>query len=152
MKNTVRILMALSIMLLVFVSCKREEGPETVAKKFANHYVAGEYQQAAIYGTESTRELLNMMESLASVGYHHEDGNIPNEYTEEDIDCVISEDGNTAVCNYWYIGELEEIKLSYIDGKWLVDISLDDQYYEDENWYEEQNEDWKYDGSEAQLN
>lgn len=119
-------------------SCKTEDGPEIVTRKFANHFAAAEYQQATQYGTESTIQLLEMMESLASVGFYLPEEEDIVTITDDDITCKIT--GETAVCSYLEYGEQIELNLLKRDGKWLIDIALDD-FSEDESWYEDSEED-----------
>jgi hypothetical protein len=129
----------------VLHSCKSEEDPETVTRKFANHFAAAEYQQATQYGTESTIQLLEMMESLASVGFYLPEEEDIVTITEDDITCQIN--GESAICSYLEYGEQIDLNLVKREGKWLIDIALDD-FTEDESWYEDAEEDeWFLDDS-----
>ncbi len=120
-------------------------------KKFTNHLMAEEYDQAAQYGTESTKQMVEMLEALASVGSYMDEEIII--YTDSDFDCTVTDD--TAVCRYVEYGEPVEATLVKVDGTWLVDIPMDDMYNDDESWYEDENEDedkdWEFDGTETQL-
>jgi len=138
-------------LVVMMASCSQEEGPETVTRKFANHFAMGEYKEAAQYGTGNTIQLLEMMETLASIGAYlpHEDENIEL-ITDRDVECLITDD--SAVCTYLEYGELVELNLLKIEGKWLVDFPLDD-FFDDDDWYEDdEDDDWEFDGTEIQLN
>ena len=140
------------IILSTFLACKREVGPEVVMKRFANHFVAGEYTEAMQYGTPSTVQLLEMMEALASVGFYLPDEDEQEFYSLKDFDCQVS--GNSAVCYYLEYGEMVDVNLVKIEGKWLVDIPLDDlyddQWYDEEDWYDDE-EDLEFSGTEREL-
>lgn len=129
----------------VLISCKRADGPETVALKFANHFIASEYLEAAKYGTESTVHLMSLMDDWASVGFY-----LPQEETftisEKDVDCTVN--GDIAVCIYTLYDESQKLDLVRIEGRWLVDIPIDE--LDDEGWYEA--DDGNFDVNEINLN
>ncbi len=133
------------IMLILFLtlSCKRQEGPETVTRKFANHLLLGEYEQAKQYGTSSTIQMIEMMESLASVGIYEPEDEEVQTITDANIECQINE--NSAVCTYIEYGEPIAVNLIKVDKKWFVDFPLED-FLEDEEWYEEDEDNWEFDG------
>lgn len=134
----INILWIVFLFAAVLSSCKSEDSPETVTRKFANHFSAAEYQEATQYGTESTVQLLEMMESLASVGFYLPEEEDIITITEDEITCTIN--GETAVCSYLEYGEQIDLNLIKREGKWLIDIALDD-FTEDESWYEDSEED-----------
>jgi hypothetical protein len=150
----IKIALLALILVVIFASCSQEDSPETVTRKFANHFAMGEYKEAAQYGTANTIQLLEMMETLASIGAYlpHEDDSIEL-ITDRDVECLITD--NTAVCTYLEYGELVDLNLLKMDGKWLVDFPLDD-FFNDEDWYEDEDEDededWEFDGTEIRLN
>jgi len=135
--NSIKIFALIVLGSLLLHSCKSEESPETVTRKFANHFAAAEYQQATQYGTESTKQLLEMMESLASVGFYLPEEDEIVTITDQDVTCEIT--GESAICSYLEYGERIELNLIKADNKWLIDIALDD-FTEDESWYEESDE------------
>lgn len=134
----------------VMFSCKRETKPEEVLKKFANHFAAAQYLEAADFATPQTVEMLEMMDALSSVGMHSNVKTEPHVYIIEDFDCEV--DGDIAYCSFIDAAydEKVEVTLFKADGIWLVDIPLDD-IIDDDDWYEEE-DDWHFDGSEARTN
>jgi hypothetical protein len=149
----------LLLIIAVFVSCKKVDGPETVTRKFANHFALKEYEEAKEYGTENTRHLMEMMQILSSIGYYPPEEEITL-IEDKDVQCTIS--GATAICIYLEYGEPAEITLVKQDNKWLVDFPLDD-FQENENWFEDEDSDavfmdeeededeWEYDGQEVTV-
>jgi hypothetical protein len=147
------------LVLFAFVSCKRTEGPETVTRKFANHFALKEYEEAKQYGTENTRHLMEMMQILSSIGYYPPEDQV-DLIEDKDVQCTIS--GDTAICIYMEYGEPAEITLVRQDNKWLVDFPLDD-FKENEDWYENEDQDtvfeeddededeWEYDGQQVTV-
>ncbi len=136
--KSIKFLWIILLISMILQSCKSEESPETITRKFANHFAAAEYLQATQYGTESTVELLEMMESLASVGFYLPEEEDIVTITDDDVTCKIN--GETALCSYLEYGEPIELELIKRDGKWLIDIALDN-FSEDESWYDDSEED-----------
>lgn len=147
--KSVKLLLVTLTVAVFFTSCKQEDTPEKVMLKFANHFAAGEYTEAAAYGTASTVQLLEMMEALASVGSYLSDDDNIEKYSLDDFDCTVS--GNTALCTFIEYGEKAEVSLIREGDKWLVDIPLDDLYDEDD-WYEDEDDDWYSEESDSILN
>ncbi len=147
--KVVKLLLVTLAVAVFFTSCKQEDTPEKVMMKFANHFAAGEYTEAAAYGTASTVQLLEMMEALASVGSYLPGDDEPELYSLDDFDCTVS--GATALCKFIEYGEIAEVTLIREEGKWLVDIPLDDMYDEDD-WFEDEDEDWYSDEADSILN
>jgi hypothetical protein len=147
-----KLIFVLLFVAFIIVSCNKEDRPEVVTRKFANHFALGEYDQAKQYGTEATIKQLEMMESLASIGVYLPDEENIEIISDKDVECVILSD-TTSVCKYLEYGEIVEIQLVKIDKKWFVDFPLED-YLDDEEWYEdsdEEEDDWEFDGTELQL-
>ncbi len=136
--KVLKILLVTWVVSLLFTACKQEETPEKVMMKFANHFAAGEYTEAAKYGTPSTVQLLEMMEALASVGFYLPEDDQIEKYSLHDFECTFS--GTTALCSYLEYGEIAEVSLVKAEGQWLVDIPLDD-LYDDDDWFEDEDED-----------
>lgn len=147
--KVVKLLLLTLAVAVFFTSCKQEDTPEKVMMKFANHFAAGEYTEAAVYGTASTVQLLEMMEALASVGSYSSEDDETVKYTLDEFDCTVS--GATALCTFIEYGEIAEVTLIKEEGKWLVDIPLDDLYDEDD-WFEDEEEDWYSDQADSILN
>jgi hypothetical protein len=148
-----RIIFMILLVTFTLASCNREDSPEVVTRKFANHFALGEYDQAKQYGTESTIKQLEMMESLASIGVYLPDEENIEIISDKDVECEMTSD-STSICKYLEYGELVEIQLVKIDKKWFIDFPLDD-YLNDDEWYEDaedEEDDWEFDGTESQLN
>jgi hypothetical protein len=151
MMNRNRIVFMILSLVVVIASCNREDRPEVVTRKFANHFALGEYDQAKQYATPSTIKQLEMMESLASIGVYLPDEENIQIIADKDIECVITSD-TTATCKYLEYGEMVEIALLKVDKKWLIHFPFDD-FLNDDEWYDDDEEDdWEFDGTELQLN
>lgn len=147
--KTIKILLTFSLICALFTACQQEDTAEEVMMKFANHFAAGEYDEAAVYGTASTKQLLEMMKDLASVGFYLPDEEEIVKYTLADINCTVS--GSTALCSYIEYGETAEVSLVKVDGKWLVDIPLDD-LYEEGDWFEDEEDEWFSESPDSLIN
>lgn len=139
----------LIFLLTISISCKRQDSPETVTRKFANHLLLGEYEQAKQYGTSSTIQMIEMMESLASVGIYEPEEEEVQTISDADVECQVNE--TNAVCTYTEYGEPIEVNLIKVDQKWFVDFPLD-EFLEDEEWYEEDEDNWEFNGEEVIVN
>lgn len=107
-------------------ACKTTDGPEAVTKKFMNHLMAGEYAKASEYGTESTKQMMQMFEALESLG--GEGMTDPEVKPEEIKDVTCEEDGDTAICKFDEEGEMAEVTLIKVDGVWLVDMKKENPF------------------------
>ena len=122
--------------IFMFHACKTTDSPEKVTEKFMNHLAAGEYSKAAEYGTESTKQMMEMFEALESLGGESivDDDVKPEEIKE--VECEI--DGDFAVCRFEEDGEMAEVHLVKIDGNWLVDMKKEDPFGDmDMDWDDE---------------
>jgi hypothetical protein len=120
------------LVMVVSVSCKRTERPETVLVKFANHFAKSEFEEAKKYATAETIKHLEMIQALASIGFYQEEENVQI-ISESDISCTV--EGNRALCTYIEYGDPIEVTLVKIDNRWLIDIPVDN--FEEENWLED---------------
>ena len=121
MKKLVNLtLVALAI--VAFSSCKKSEGPEVVAEKFLQHLNKKEYAEAKALGTEETGKFLDMMKSLADMGGQTEE---PKDVKIENLKAEVN--GDTAVVSYTIDGKDEKLPMVKKDGKWLVNMSKEDQ-------------------------
>jgi hypothetical protein len=115
----------ISLFLIAFItiglfSCKVNEEAKVrkVAKDYLIYLNKQDYDHAKKLGTKSTIQMLNMMESFASMGSSETN---PAENVEiEILYCNIKND--SAVCGYITNGNEEKINLVKIKGDWLVDM------------------------------
>lgn len=120
-------LMLVVLAVVAITSCKKSEGPEAVAEKFLQHLNKKEYAEAKVLGTEATGQFLDMMKSLAEMGGQ------PEESKEVKIENLKAEvDGDSAVVSYTIDGKDEKLPMVKQDGKWLVNMSKEDQMGEGE--------------------
>ncbi len=136
--RTIKVLFVALAVIFVFQACETTDGPDKVTEKFMNHLIAGEYDLAAEYGTESTKQMMEMFEALESLGGE----GLVNDEAEtakiKDIDCEI--DGDFAVCRFEEEGEMAEVQLVKLDGEWLVDMKKENPFGDmdmDMEWDEE---------------
>lgn len=124
--RTIRVLIVALAAIFMFQACETTDGPDKVTEKFMNHLIAGEFDLAAEYGTESTKQMMEMFEALESLGG---EGMVDEELEPEkvgDIECEI--DGDTAVCRFDEDGEMAEVQLIKQDGQWLVDMKKENPF------------------------
>lgn len=131
--NSIKAFLLVVAVAFLFSGCKPEESPNVVTEKFMNHLSNREYKKATEYGTESTKQLLQMIETLESLG-----GDVvPEEEVRlidaANIDCDI--DGDTAVCRFQEDGEMVEVELVKRNGQWLVDMKKESPFG-DMDWEE----------------
>ncbi|MDO9512479.1 MAG: hypothetical protein Q7J34_12020 [Bacteroidales bacterium] len=108
--------MGLVGLFITIIACSSDQTPETVAKKFLEHLNACEYNAARDLGTESTKQYINLLESL---GKGQDDANLSDKSIVID---QVEMDGDTAICYYSYDKTYESIRLVKYDKGWLVDI------------------------------
>lgn len=126
----------LAVIAVTFAGCKRADSPETVARKFANHFYAAEFEKAMNYSAPSTIAFLERMQEISSVGlFQLDDEEVV--YEDADFDCTIVDD--TAQCTYDEYGLLTTISLVKIDGSWLVSLQPEDPL--DFDWYDDDDDD-----------
>jgi hypothetical protein len=118
MKNVVKLFVAVFAVTLLF-SCggSKSADPKDVADKFLTALYAQDYDKAADYGTEATKQMLGMIKSM---GQFSEDQPESFEITSSEV----AEDGLTAVIKYTVDGGEDEEKLDMVlqDDVWLVDM------------------------------
>jgi hypothetical protein len=96
---------------------KKTNNPEYITEKFLYHINHLEFDEAKKYGTESTKQMLDLMKSLVGLIPEQEP---PKPMLIEITSCDIS--GEKAKCHYTADGKKESIDLLKTDGKWLVDL------------------------------
>jgi hypothetical protein len=126
--RSVRLIVVVLVLAISFNACKRTDSPEAVTEKFMNHLMAGEFSEAKEYGTESTQQMMQMFEALESLGGETfaQDDATPEKI--KNIECEI--DGDTAICRFEENGEMSEVNLLMVDGKWLVDMKKENPFGE----------------------
>jgi hypothetical protein len=132
--RSVRLIVVALVLAISFNACKTADSPEAVAEKFMNHLIAGEFSKAKEYGTESTKQMMQMFEALESLGGETfaKDDAAPEKI--KNIKCEV--DGDTAICRFEENGEMSEVALLKVDGKWLVDMKKENPFGE-MDWGEE---------------
>lgn len=125
MKKLLNLAIAIAV-LVSFNACKSgSDNPEKVAEKFLNALNKKDYNEAKKYGTESTIQMIAMMESFK--------GMTPDTETKdvkiENMKCAV--DGEKAKCTYNQDGKEEKIDLVKKDNKWLVDMKKENPGGED---------------------
>jgi hypothetical protein len=138
MKNLL-ILSALSVFALV--ACNKTEGPKEVATKFLTELNSANYDAASAYGTQATKDMLNMIKTFAG---DQKPEKAPT-FTISDV----KEEGDTATVTYRTEGTDadETLDLVKADGKWLVDMKKEDPGLGD--WEGEEEMDWDGEGEEG---
>ncbi|MFN2396299.1 MAG: hypothetical protein ABR597_11490 [Bacteroidales bacterium] len=124
--RTIKVLFVALAVIFMFQACETKDGPDDVTEKFMNHLIAGEFDLAAEYGTESTKQMMEMFESLESLGG---EGMVDEEIEPEkigDIECEV--DGDSAICRFDEDGEMAEVQLVKQDGVWLVDMKKENPF------------------------
>ena len=148
--RTLKIITFAIIAIFALQACKTTNDPEDVTRKFMNHLMAGEYAKAGEYGTESTKQMMQMFEALESLGG---EGMAEDEVKPEkikDIECDVT--GEEAVCRFQEDGETAEVHLVKKDGKWLVDMKKENPFGDmDMDWDGEDTE-WEVEGTEEEWN
>lgn len=111
MKKNILFISLIVLLGLGQYACSSKPGPEAVADKFLTHMGKGEFEKAAEYGTEQTRQMLSFAAAMMQSGFEP----MP---AHKNLRCEI--DGSTAHCTYEIEGEAQEMDLVLQDGKWLV--------------------------------
>jgi hypothetical protein len=97
------------------------KGPQAVAAKFLSALNNQDYDKAKKLGTESTVQMLTMIESMAGMAPEGEDLDMG-----ADMDSIewgdVEIDGDEAVVHYTLEGSKEKMDLVKQDGKWKVDM------------------------------
>lgn len=119
----------LTTLLSIFlVACSSDSGsPEGVAEKYLNHLAKGEFDKASKLGTEDTKQLLAMMQSLVGENEMDDGPDV------ESVECEVSDDGETASCTYCCNenGEEDKLELKKEGGKWLIDMKKETPEFDD---------------------
>jgi len=120
----IKLIFVLSIsFLMLFTHCKtgknsqKKNTPEYVADKFLFHLNRLELEEAKQYGTESTKNILNLLQSMVAF--------IPDQQAPELVTVVISHcevQGNIAICHYTSNNKSDTLELLNVDGVWLVNL------------------------------
>lgn len=124
MKN---ILLIFALSMLTLTACKtggsKANSPEGVARKFLNHLAAMEFDEARKLGTENTRQMLDLLQSLVDIAKDKGADQIKAK-DGSDIEIIkTAVDGNTAVVTYKDAeGKEQSLDLVREKGKWLVDM------------------------------
>ncbi|TVQ88520.1 MAG: DUF4878 domain-containing protein [Bacteroidetes bacterium] len=137
--RSIKVLFLAIATVFMFHACKTTDRPEKVTEDFMYHLLAGEFEKAAELGTESTKQMMEMFKALESLGGEEM---VDDTFTPErikDIECEV--DGDNAICRFEEDGEMSEVNLVRVDGKWLVDMKKEDPFGDfDMDWDEE--EEW----------
>ncbi len=97
------------------------DNPQAVAEEFLTALNDQDYDKAKELGTESTVQMLTMIESMAGMAPEGEDLDMG-----ADMDSIewgdVEIDGDEAVVHYTLEGSKEKMDLVKQDGKWKVDM------------------------------
>ncbi|MBC8147187.1 MAG: DUF4878 domain-containing protein [Bacteroidetes bacterium] len=122
MKKLFKVALVLLAVIAMNACNNSADTPESVAESFLNHLGKKEYEEAAAYGTEATKKYINVVEHFASMP-----GGDAEEVEVAEITNLIAKiNGDAAVVTYMADGQEEQLDLVKVDGKWLVNISIDD--------------------------
>jgi hypothetical protein len=135
--KSIKLLSLTLILALGIFACKRIDSPEAVAEKFMNHLIAGEFSKAKEYGTESTKQMMQMFEALESLGGETFSESMEAPDRVKNMQCDVQ--GDTAICRFEENGEMSELNMVKIDGVWLVDMKKENpfgdmEFNEDVQW------------------
>jgi hypothetical protein len=123
MKQIVVISLALLLSALYMHSCKtKKEGtkantPESVAERFLSHLNRLEFEEAAKYGTDNTKNMLNLLKSMVALMPEQQE---PQQVSFSIDHCEVA--GDVAICQYTSNGKVDKIELLKVDGVWLVNL------------------------------
>lgn len=120
-----RLLLVTLVVVSVLLGCKRADSPEVVTEKFMNHLLASQFAEAKALGTESTAQMLEMFETIESLSGEKPADTIPTA-TITNVQCEVT--GDAAVCSFEENGQMSELNLVKVDGKWLVDMKKENPY------------------------
>jgi hypothetical protein len=135
--RTFRIMFVALAAIFVFHACKTTDSPEKVTEKFMNHLALGEYDKAGELGTESTKQMMEMFKALESLGGESITDDDVKPEKIKNVECEI--DGDFAVCRFEEDGEMAEVHLVKVDGKWLVDMKKENPFGDmDMDWDEDE--------------
>jgi hypothetical protein len=105
-------------------SCKtigKKNSPASVSEQFFKLLSEQEYEKAKKLGTEKTKKILGVVQTLSEMGGGL---NILKDNKKELINCEIT--GEEAVCNYkTFTGPDQKVYLQKVKGRWLVDMRKD---------------------------
>jgi len=113
----------LTVLSAIFLSCKtgkdlsKKNTPEYAAEMFLTHLNRLEFEQAKLYGTESTKNMLNLMQSMVAL--------VPEQPAPQQVQVFISHcdvSGDVGVCYYTTNEKSESLDMLKVDGVWLVNL------------------------------
>lgn len=125
-KNWTRSILIMGL-LLVVISCNKEDGPEKVAEKFLTHISKAEFAEAKEYCDEKSGGFLDMMAGMVG----------ENKPTDEEAGKVeiIKSEINEDKAKVTYKNSNEEgektLDLVKVEDKWLVTIDKENQNKEE---------------------
>jgi len=120
-----RLLLLTMVVGSVLLGCKRADTPEIVTEKFMNHLLASQFAEAKALGTESTAQMLEIFETIESLSGEKPADSLPTA-TISNIQCEVT--GDAALCSFEENGQMSELNLVKVDGKWLVDMKKENPY------------------------
>lgn len=113
------------LFLLVLLSCKvqksKTQQPEDVLLKFLQHLQRLEFEEAKRFGTESTVQMLNIMQSMVAL--------MPQSPPPVEGEIIIYRcdvDDIHATCYIRMNQRDQTMRMTKIEGKWLVDLKKED--------------------------
>ncbi|MCK9611536.1 MAG: DUF4878 domain-containing protein [Bacteroidales bacterium] len=125
-KSVVSFFLLVIFSLLIF-SCKTRQKNENqaaeTAVKFLKHLAKFEFDQARMYGTETTSKTIDMISMMYEMSKKNgkEADFQPKDINVEVIKTAI--DGKNAIVNYKNEnGEIKQVELVKVNGKWLVNM------------------------------
>ena len=131
MKKVYNILLFAFIMVGMIACGADTSTPEAAVKGFTKAMGAGDFDKAADFATEDTKELLKMLNGLKNMG----GGELPDmggDVKIDKVECEIDGDeGTCTVCCDEDGNPEDPVKVKKVDGKWLVHISKEDANKED---------------------
>lgn len=118
------VLFAISIFSLLS-SCKQDNDPETVVRMWQKHLDENEFKLAKEISTDRGKQWLDMVSKMIE-----NNNEAPDTFKTvfKQITCTIIKD--SAICRYSIMDQGEELLdsmyLKKVNGKWLVDVKLDE--------------------------
>ncbi|HMG16051.1 MAG TPA: hypothetical protein VK590_11425 [Saprospiraceae bacterium] len=108
-----------------FSSCKQESDPETVVRMWQKHLDENEFKLAKEISTDRGKQWLDIVTKMIESNNESPD---TFKTVFKQIKCTVVKD--SAICRYSIIDQGEELLdsmyLKKINGKWLVDVQLDE--------------------------
>lgn len=116
-------ILIIAVIPAVFAGCKtgkdlaKQNTPEYAAEMFLMHLNRLEFEQAKLYGTETTKNIVNLMQSMVAL--------VPEQPAPQEIKVIVTHcnvSGDTGICYYTANEKSESLDMLRVDGVWLVNL------------------------------